>query len=125
MMKKIFILTLVTLLILTSCLFLQPQPEITPTSLPATSTPDQENDLSIFKSGLNPIYHAVIDELSTASVYTIDLVIEDNLYQISGKEIVDCPSVEYFLVNILKSSLSFSGQNLCLYCNKLILTPLL
>lgn len=87
MIKKILIFTLSTLLILTSCLFLQPQPETTPTPLPATST--QKNDLSIFKNGLNPAYHSVIDELSNASLYKIDFVIADNLYQISGKQSVD------------------------------------
>ncbi|HCK65538.1 MAG TPA: hypothetical protein DHW49_04675 [Anaerolineae bacterium] len=87
MIKKTLIFTLFTLLILTSCLSLQPQPEITPTLPPATSI--QDNDLSIFKSGLNPAYHSVIDELSTASVYKIDFVIADNLYQISGKQTVD------------------------------------
>jgi hypothetical protein len=97
MTKKIYILTLVTLLILTSCLFLQPQAETTPTPLPATSTP--ENDLSIFKSGLNPAYHSVVDELSNASLYKIDFVIADNLYQISGKQTVDYTNNEDVTLN--------------------------
>ncbi len=83
MTKKFFTFSLLTLLFLPACLFLQPQAEATPEP-PAP----QPANLSIFKAGLNPQYHAVIDELSNASVYQIEFFIHDNLYEITGKQSV-------------------------------------
>lgn len=83
MTKKNFTFSLLTLLFLPACLFLQPQAKATPEP-PAP----QPANLSIFKAGLNPQYHAVIDELSNASVYQIELFIHDNLYEITGKQSV-------------------------------------
>ncbi len=88
-MKKFLLLTS-TLLFLTSCLTLFPQPQASPTP-PASPTQSQtiETDLSIFNDGLNPIYHPVIDTLSSASLYQLDFVIADDLYHITGKETVN------------------------------------
>lgn len=83
-MKKIWLLLTSTLLFLTSCLVFAPQP--TPTPQPIQTLDAQ--DLSSFKAGLNPIYHSIVDELSQASLYSIDYVIDDDLYHISGKQSV-------------------------------------
>ncbi|MBL8091775.1 MAG: M1 family metallopeptidase [Anaerolineales bacterium] len=95
-MKKTFLFLTSALLLLTSCLSLQPQAEATPLP-PATAT--QPVNLSTFKAGLNPQYHAVIDELSNASLYQIDFVINDNLYQITGKQSVDYTNNEKVTLN--------------------------
>ncbi|NJN79344.1 MAG: M1 family metallopeptidase [Anaerolineales bacterium] len=94
MIKKIFILALFTPLILTSCLFLPTQADVSPTQLPPTETLVHEDKLSSFKAGLNPIYHSIVDELKDASLYTIDFVIDEDLYHVSGKQTVAYTNTE-------------------------------
>lgn len=82
-MKKFFLFLTSTFLFLTSCLLFSPQPITTPEPIPTLST-----NLSSFKEGLNPIYHSVVDELSQASLYMVDYVIDEDLVHISGKQSV-------------------------------------
>src|SRR5690606_5291145 len=99
MIKKTISFTLLMLFIMTACQTLQPQGGLSPTPTLIPSAQEQETDLSIFKSGLNPSYHSVIDELSNASVYRIDLVITDRLYQIVGKQSIDYTNNEGVALN--------------------------
>lgn len=102
-MKKFFLFLTSTLLFLTSCQLPNPQPVSTPEPLP---TPESiltpSTDLSSFKDGLNPIYHAVLDELSQASLYIIDFVIDEDLYHITGKQSVLFTNTEENELNEIK-----------------------
>jgi hypothetical protein len=95
---KQFLLLISTLLFLTSCRFLVPQTE----STPEAPFPAPDTDLSSFKEGLNPIYHSVVDELSQASLYTIDYFIEEDLYHVSGKQSVIYTNTEEIELNEIK-----------------------
>lgn len=99
-MKKTWLLLTSTLLFLTSCLVFAPQPTSTPEPIPTLDTTD--TNLSSFKEGLNPVYHSVIDELSQASLYVIDYVINENLYQITGKQSVTYTNTEEVALNEIK-----------------------
>lgn len=96
-MKKTWLLLTSTLLFLTSCLVFAAQPVTTPEPIPTPNT-----DLSSFKEGLNPVYHSIVDELSQASLYVIDYVIDENLYDISGKQSVTYTNTEEISLNEIK-----------------------
>ena len=80
-MKNIFLLSCITLLFLTSCLFGGQGTESTPEPIPPTA-PDQFN----FESGLVPAYQHIVQEMDDASLYSIKYVIDDDLYHITGSE---------------------------------------
>jgi hypothetical protein len=83
-MKKIFASLLSLSLILASCTF----PKPTPTPAPITSDPLQTpwEDRSIFKNGLIPSEQPTLDQLKGASVYHIELDIQDTMYEINGHQ---------------------------------------
>ena len=106
---KPFLASLLTLSLLTlSCNFLAPTPTPPPTitSIPPTSFPPNTppptapippsnnpnildtpwDDFSIFKDGLVPSAQPVLEQLSTASVYHIQLNIAEDLFHIAGNE---------------------------------------
>ncbi len=80
-MKNIFLLSCITLLFLTSCLFGGQGTESTSEPIPPTA-PDQFN----FESGLIPTYQHIVQEMDDASLYSIKFVIDDDLYHITGSE---------------------------------------
>ncbi len=80
-MKNIFLLSCITLLFLTSCLFGGQGTESTPEPIPPIA-PDQFN----FESGLVPAYQHIVQEMDDASLYSIKFVIDDDLYHITGSE---------------------------------------
>ncbi|MBK8784077.1 MAG: M1 family metallopeptidase [Anaerolineales bacterium] len=82
-MKKIFSLSVITLLFLTSCLFFSRKAESTPEPIPPTSTTAPDIN---FESGLMPEYQGIVQKLKDASLYTIEFVIADDLYHITGSE---------------------------------------
>ena len=90
-MKKIIILSIITLLFLTSCLFFSRIAESTPNPIPPSPTPVQEitstpaPDIG-FENGLMPEYQSALKELKDASLYTIELKISDDLFHIIGSE---------------------------------------
>ena len=82
-MKKIFLLSIATLLFLPSCLFIQQWTESTPEPIPPTPLPlDKPN----FESGLVPEYQSIVQTLADASRYSIKFTIADDLYHITGSE---------------------------------------
>jgi hypothetical protein len=95
--KKNFIPAFITLLFLTSCLLLTPQAGSTPEVLPPTAIPAAE--YPTFQNGLAVEYHPILDELPHASLYTIDLVIADSLYQITGRQSVVYTNAEEVPLN--------------------------
>lgn len=91
-MKKIFLLSGITLLFLTSCMFITQWAESTPEPIPSTQpTPA---DRSIYKDGLAPEYQGILDKLPYASMYDIKFNIADDLYQITGNETVTYANAE-------------------------------
>lgn len=84
-MKK-FTASLLTLSLLAlSCNFLAPTATPPPANIPDLfDTP--WDDLSIFKDGLVPSAQPALAALDGASVYHIELKIEDNLYELSGTQ---------------------------------------
>ena len=90
-MKKIFLLSSITLLFLTSCLFITQWAEATPKPTPPTPVPDgptSSADRSIYKDGLAPEYQDILPKLPYASMYDIKFNIADDLYHITGTETV-------------------------------------
>jgi hypothetical protein len=94
-MKKIFLLSSITLLFLTSCLFITQWTESTPKPIPPTpapesiSTPSSSSaDRSIYKDGLVPEYQGILGELPYASMYDIKFNLADDLYHVTGNETV-------------------------------------
>ena len=88
-MKKIFPLSGVTLLFLTSCLLITQWTESTPEPIPPTAAPDESippEDRSIYKDGLVSEYQGILNELPYASMYDIKFNIADDLYHITGSE---------------------------------------
>jgi len=82
-MKKIFSLSVITLLFLTSCLLFSPKAVSTPEPLTPTLTSTPEFN---FESGLMPEYQGIVHELKNASLYTIELNMADDLYHVTGSE---------------------------------------
>ncbi len=87
-MKKIFSLSIITLLFLTSCLLFSRKTESTPEPiLPSPSpTPSPESN---FEDGLVPEYQSIVQKLHDASLYSIEFIIDDDLYHVSGNEEVN------------------------------------
>jgi hypothetical protein len=90
--KKIFLISSLTLLFLTSCLLFTPKAESTPEPLPPTSPPP--SDRSIYREGLAPEYQGVLNELPYASMYDIKFNIADDMYHITGSETVTYTNAE-------------------------------
>ncbi|MDP2777644.1 MAG: M1 family metallopeptidase [Anaerolineales bacterium] len=82
-MKRFFLLSSLALLYLTSCLLLRQQAESKPEPIPPTLSPTDPPD---FESGLIPEYHGILQELSDASLYSVEFIIADDLVHISGTE---------------------------------------
>jgi aminopeptidase N len=96
-MKKIFLLSSITLLFLTACLFITQWTESTPEPIPPTLAPDtpiSPEDRSIYKDGLAPEYQNILDELPYASMYDIKFNFADDLYHITGNETVNYTNAE-------------------------------
>lgn len=84
-MKKIFSLSIITLLFLTSCLLFSQKAESTAEPIPPTVT-STSVPVTDFESGLIPEYQGIVHELKDASLYTIEFVIADDLYHVTGSE---------------------------------------
>jgi hypothetical protein len=84
-------------LLLASCSF----PVLTPTPVPTTSDPLQTpwEDRSIFKNGLVPSEQSTLDQLKGASVYHIELDIQDTMYEINGHQEVQYTNAETVPLN--------------------------
>lgn len=100
-MKNNLLLTIITLLLLTSCLLPSQGGTSTPEPIPPTST-STPTDRSIYKDGLNPVYHSILNELPYASLYSIDFVIADDLYHVTGSETVIYTNAEDIALNEVK-----------------------
>ncbi len=85
-MKKIFLISIITLLFLPSCLLIQQWTESTPETLPPSPTPVYQPS---FENGLMPEYQSIVQELEDASLYSLKFVIADDLYHITGSEEVN------------------------------------
>ncbi len=90
-MKKILLLTSLTLPLLTSCLLPSQKTESTPQPIPPTLSP---TDRSIYKDGLVPEYQNILNELPYASMYDIKFSIADDLFNITGNETVTYTNAE-------------------------------
>jgi len=90
-MKRLFASFLSLSLLLLSCSFLQPVPNLPSTPDPLETSWD---DRSIFKDGLVTSEQRVLDELDGASVYHIEFTIADNMYEITGWEEVQYTNTE-------------------------------
>lgn len=94
-MKRLLASLLSLSLLLASCNFPSPTPDT-----PSTSTPEPDpmttpwDDRSPFKAGLIASAQSVLDELEGASVYHLELIIAESLYQISGSEEVHYTNTE-------------------------------
>ncbi|MBL8102721.1 MAG: M1 family metallopeptidase [Anaerolineales bacterium] len=82
-MKKILLLSTITLLFLTSCLLFTRRTEATPEPIPPTAPPSDEPS---FENGLVPEYRPIVKKLEDASLYSIKFIISDDLYHITGSE---------------------------------------
>ena len=88
-MKKIYLISSLALLFLTSCLLFVPKAESTPEPIPFTPPPTlTPSDRSIYKDGLIPEYQNVLNELPYASMYDIKFNISNDMYHITGSETV-------------------------------------
>jgi hypothetical protein len=90
-MKKISLLSSITLLFATSCLFITQWTESTPEPIPptpASDAPIPPADRSIYKDGLVPEYQDILNKLPYASMYEIKFNIADDFYHITGSETV-------------------------------------
>ena len=83
--KNIFLLSSLSLVILTSCLFAAQAADPAPEPVPSTAPP---SDRSIYKDGLVPEYQNITDELPYASMYDITFNIADDMIHITGEETV-------------------------------------
>lgn len=84
-MKKLIASFLTFSLLAVSCNVLTPTATPPPSNIPDLfDTP--WDDLSIFKDGLVPSAQSALDELGGASVYHIELNIEDNLFNLTGAQ---------------------------------------
>lgn len=82
-MKKLLASFLTFSLLALSCNFRVPTAAPPPSNIPDLfDTP--WDDLSVFKDGLVPSAQSALDDLGSASVYHIELNIEDNLYELTG-----------------------------------------
>ncbi|MHB8778775.1 MAG: hypothetical protein ACYC6R_13620 [Anaerolineales bacterium] len=95
-MKKVLILPIITLLFLTSCMLLESQAESTPEPTPPALSLIEQFD---FESGLIPEYRGVLHDLSNASFYSIELIIADDLYHITGSETISYTNTEDVRLN--------------------------
>ncbi len=95
-MKKIFLLSIITLLFLPSCLFFTQETDSTPEPIPPTAPPSEEHN---FESGLVPEYQSIVQTLDDASLYSIEFVIADDLYHITGSEKVTYTNTENINLN--------------------------
>lgn len=96
-MKKIFLLSNITLLFLTACLFVTQWAKSTPEPIPPTLAPDtpiSPEDRTIYKDGLALEYQSILDELSYASMYDVKFNIADDMYHITGNETVTYTNAE-------------------------------
>jgi hypothetical protein len=97
--KKIFLLSSITLLLLTSCLFVTQMAESTPEPIPPITSPA---DRSIYQEGLVPEYQSITNELPYASMYDIHFKIADDMFNITGNEIVIYTNAEDISLNEVK-----------------------
>ena len=100
-MNRLFASFLSLSLLLASCT--SPSPTPVPTTNTSTPNPDPMqsswDDRSPFQKGLVTSEQSVLNELQGASVYHIELRIEDNLYQITGTEEVHYTNTEQVPLN--------------------------
>ena len=98
-MKKIFVLSIITLLLLPACLFIRQQADSTPEPIPPTYFP---TDRSIYKDGLAPEYQNILNELPYASMYALKFNIADDMVHITGSETVLYTNAEDITLNEVK-----------------------
>ncbi|RJP53167.1 MAG: M1 family peptidase [Anaerolineaceae bacterium] len=89
--KKVLVLPIIALLFLTSCLHLESQAESTLEPIPPTLSLIGQFD---FGSGLIPEYRSVLQDLSDASFYSIEFIIADDLYHVTGSETIHYTNTE-------------------------------
>ncbi len=99
-MKKIFLLSGITLLFLTACMFITQWVKSTPEPIPPTQP--SPTDRSIYKDGLAPEYQDILNKLPYASMYDIKFNIADDLYHITGNETVTYTNAEDVELNEVK-----------------------
>lgn len=87
-MKKIFLLLSLTLLFLTSCLLFSKPTESRREPGPSTATAASPTDRTVYKNGLFPEYHPILNQLPYASMYDIKFSIADDIFHITGSETV-------------------------------------
>ncbi len=97
-MKKIFLISIIPLLLLPSCL---PARQLTESAPEQTPTPSP-TDRSIYKDGLVPEYQDVLNKLPYASFYEINFTIADDLVHIAGSESVIYTNAEDAALNEVK-----------------------
>ena len=85
-MKKIFVLSIITLLFLPSCLLFSQKAESTPEPILPSPTPVYQPS---FEKGLMPEYQDIVQNLDDASLYSIKFIIADDMYHITGREEVN------------------------------------
>lgn len=85
-MKKIFILSAITLLFIPSCLLFSQKAESTPEPIPPSPIPVYQPS---FEKGLTPEYQDIVQKLDDASLYSIKFIIADDMYHITGSEEVN------------------------------------
>ena len=95
-MKKSFLISIITLLLITSCLSAQQLTESAPKQIPTPA------DRFIYKDGLVTEYQNVLNELPYASMYSINFNIADDLYHINGSESVIYTNAEDVVLNEIK-----------------------
>src|SRR5215208_3693364 len=92
-MKRFLVSLLSLSLVLSACS--APRPSATPT---ATALPDIFNtpwdDLSLFKSGLIQSQQPILNQLTKASVYHLELNIAEDIYHVTGTEEVHYTNAE-------------------------------
>lgn len=82
-----------------------PIPKTTPTIEPIlqwTFTTPSPADRSIYKEDLAPEYHAILDALPYASLYSIEFIISDDLTRVSGRETVTYFNAEEVELNEIR-----------------------
>ena len=94
--KKVLLFPIITLLFMNSCRLLELQAESTPEPAPPTLSPIEQFD---FEDGLNPEYRGVLQNLSDASFYSIEFIIADDLYHITGSETIHYTNTENVSLN--------------------------
>ena len=119
-MRKLIALYLTFSLLLVSCSFPRSTSTPPPTAAPPDPLKTPWDDRSIFKDGLVASEQSILDELKGASIYHLEFIIADDLYQIAGTEEIRYTNNEdvalgevylHLFPNILGGELIISSAN--------------